>query len=59
MGVDKAWYLHFGMGEVYNAFWLALWEYLQWPHFRGVSETILLDEVVCKYCHNKNNLNTM
>lgn len=55
MEVDKAWYLHSGMGTKPCFFG----NICNGHNFRGVSETIVLDKVVCKYCHNKNNFNTM
>ncbi len=41
MVISKARHLHFGMWFIYNG-----------HKFRKVSTTILLDEVICKYCHD-------
>jgi hypothetical protein len=48
MGVNKAWREYFGMGEVYNALRLSLWDVdiCIGHHFRGVRGTLELDELL-------------
>jgi len=60
MGVNKVWRLHFRMGEVYNAFRLALFdEEVYFGHnFVGVIGTRLLDKVMRTFYRNKNIFST-